>query len=242
MRLAPALFVVALAGMASAAQPQVSGGSSSAGGHTPRSLLWNQTGGVKIGLVDQTFSDFAAYSTYMVDDFSTAGQTWNVSSMSAFYYGGGGNWGGLTSASISFFSKSSGLPASGDVPAAYVAPITVTGDATNGYVITADLSGIAALQGISGDFWIGMTPNTSFGDNGQQFHGILAAPNFGSQAALQNPGGGFGFGTSWGDAGRLTNNDGGDMWFTLAGEAVPAPGSLSILGFGGLVATRRRRR
>ena len=202
------------------------------------STLWNQNGSSSNGIVDQTFSDFSAYSSYLVDDFTTSGQTWNLSSMTGLYAFGSGDWTSVTTAQISFFAKTGSLPGAGDTPGTYTANVTIT-NLGGAFAVTADLSGISAVQGINGNFWIGMTVNTTFGTQGQQFHALLDTAQYGDISALQNPGGGFGFGTGW--VSSATAGFAGDMIFSLDGTNAPAPASAGVLGLAALVGKRRRR-
>ena len=67
-------------------------------------------------------------------------------------------------------------------------------------------------------------------------------PVSGSEAWIQNPGGGFGAGTGANPGSSSGFGFGrNDMAFVIEGDVVPAPGALALLGLGGLVAGRRRR-
>lgn len=241
MRRTALLIVLATSGVAMADGPVNSGGSAASFAGSEASVLWDQTGSVKSGVIDQKFADFPTADTYMVDDFTTGGATWDLTGITGVYYGGNGNWAGLTSARISLFAKGGSMPLATDIPGLASAPVIVT-PISGGFLVSADLSGVAACQGITGDFWIGMTPETTFGVDGQQFHGVLTDDQYGDNYAVRNPGEFFAKGPDWmgGDTFVAPGNE-GDMWFQLSGNVVPTPGAAALLGLGGLVIGRRRR-
>jgi MYXO-CTERM domain-containing protein len=217
------------------------GGNGGYNGGNDSPALWDQSGfDVNLGApVDQEFGDFASFSTYDVDDFTTGGQIWNVDTVHTYFTKGFGGWNNsITQGSLSLFSKSGSLPGAGDVPPEYKVAITLI-DGGNYWEVVADTSGIAELQGINGDFWIGLTPRADFGVYGQEFHAQVGAV-VGDQSAFRNPGGGFGLGTGWMGCDVLTGAR-QDMGFKLDGTVVPAPGAAALLGLGGLLAGRRRR-
>lgn len=245
MRLTSVSLIV-IAGLAASAGAQnIKLNSAGLGGITPPpgndSALWDQSGfdGNLAATVDQNFNDFPSFSTFQVDDFTTGGQTWNVSKITTYYTkrDGIGFWNNsINQGSVQVYSKSGSLPLNGDVAPEYSVPITLT-DGGGYWIATADTSGIAELQGINGDYWVGLTPTAAFGQYGQEFH--LQLQNFyGENAAIRNPGGGFGLGANW-----VSNTaiGGFEMAYKLEGDVVPAPGAFALLGLGGLAAGRRRR-
>lgn len=214
-------------------------GGNNPGGDSPS--LWDQSGyNLSLGApVDQDFGDFPSFSTYDVDDFTTGGQTWNVDTVHTYFTKGFGAWNNsITTGKLSVFSKSGSLPGAGDVPPEYKVPITLI-DGGDHWEAVADTSGIAELQGINGNYWIGLTPVADFGVYFQEFHAQVGSIT-GDESAFRNPGGGFGLGTGWTGIDVLTGAR-QDMAFKLDGSVVPAPGALALLGLGGLAAGRRRR-
>lgn len=228
--------VAACAGTAMA-EPVLSGHGSAFQGFGPRTLLVDQSSTGGANFVDQDFGDFPSYSTGVVDDISTGGNTWNLTSMTTYYTHNGTSWAGITSARLSLFSKSGATPGGGDFPFTTTVAVTMT-DLGTSWAMTADLSAVVQAQGLNGDYWIGLTPAADFGAFGQEFHYFSNLPVNGDGAAARNPGGSFGFGTDW-----ITGNGGpfGDMLMRIEGNVVPAPASLALVGLGGLVAGRRRR-
>jgi MYXO-CTERM domain-containing protein len=203
-------------------------------------VLWDQVGPAINNVVDQDFSDFPSFSTFLVDDFSTGGQIWNVTSVSTFFTTVSGFWDpSITSGKLQFYPKGGSLPNDGsDIAPEYTVTVSLTNNG-GAWQVTADTSGIGELQGINGDYWVGLTPSAAFGTYGQEFH-LLQDPAFGDQAALRNPGGGFGA-PNWTAAATLIGGGPYDMNFRLEGTVVPAPGAAALLGLGGLLAARRRR-
>lgn len=239
MKIAIALSMVACAG-AAMAEPVRSGSGPAGAFAGPRSLLVDQTQTDFVGLVDQNFGDFASYATGMVDDISTGGQTWNLTSLTTFYTKGSGAWDtSITTAQLTFFSKSGSSPTGADQVFTTGVNVTMI-DLGNAWAMRADLSGVGMVQGLNGDFWIGLTPNADFGVYGQEFHLISNVATNGANAHLRNPGGDFGFGTDWVTGAALNSRD-SDMLMAIEGNVVPAPAALAVLGLGGLVAGRRRR-
>lgn len=244
MKISKIACVLVGAGLASAAVANpVSVGPSAAGSlNANRSVLWDQAFvDSTFAVVDQQFGDFPTFSTYLVDDFSTGGQTWNVSSVDTFFTNVNGGWNpAITAGSLNFYAKSGSLPGAGDAAPEYTVPVTMTN--LGGYwKVTGDTTGVAELQGINGDFWVGLTPQADFGRFGQEFH-VGFAGAVGDNAAMRNPGGGFGFGsgTGW-QRDIIGGSNMAEMAFVVNGEVVPAPASLALVGLAGLATGRRRR-
>ncbi len=205
-----------------------------AGGASPKAILWDQT---DLGLnawVDQTFSDYPGSSSFQVSDISTGTAAWRVTKVTTYFtYGlGGGAWSpaAITTGNLQVYPKASGLPSNaGDIAPEYTVPITLVDAGNFTWAVEADTSGIAELQSISGDFWIGLTPNTSWATSGQEYHWVATAA--GGLSALRNPGGVLGLGTSWVSLGAAdTIGAGGpyDGAIRLEGEVV---GKWTNLGF-----------
>lgn len=211
-----------------------------------RGVLWDQSIASGNATVDQNFPDFPDYSSGMVDDFSTGAQAWNISKVTTYYTRGVGNWSdGVAQAELSLFTKAGSIPGELDLVGNLGLVDVSLASSLDGqaWAVTADTSSIAALQNISGEFWIGLTPVAAFGSFGQEFHLLSALPTVGGGSAIRNAGGAFGFGTGWTDAGSLDLQPGADMLFTLEGQIVPGPGAAAFLA--GCLASlggRRRKR
>ncbi|MCC6968950.1 MAG: PEP-CTERM sorting domain-containing protein [Phycisphaerales bacterium] len=241
MKTVAALFVVALAGTA-VAGPVNTGGSGSglATLNNNRAILWDQSTTAFANAVDQDFPDFPDFSTGMVDDFSTGGNTWNVNTVVTYYTFGSGLWPTSCTAQLSLFSKSGSSPTGADSVGNLGSVSATIVNLGSALAVVADTSGVGALQGINGDYWIGLTPTLAFGTYLQEFHLTSALADNGDGAYLRNAGGGFGIGTGWNDQGMISG-DSGDMLFTLDGDVVPAPSAAALLALGGVFAGRRRR-
>lgn len=215
------------------------------GGGKDYQVLWDQSafdGDPYNDLVDQNFGDFPTYSAFMVDDFTTGGQTWNITSVHT-YFTYNPYWVGITSASLQFYKKGGSQPDdTNDLAPEYKVPVSVINHGSFMEVAATGLN-IPELNGVNGDYWVGLTPNADFGQFGQAFH-LMNTVQFADEASLRNPGGSFNLpqGTGWGPAGGLLSpSQHLDMAFLLDGDIVPAPGTAALLGLGGLLAGRRRR-
>lgn len=242
MKISKMVFLAAAAGCASLAMAEPVASRPSGGGSltAPRAVLWNQAiVDNSYAIVDQEFGDFGAYSTYLVDDFTTGGQTWNVSGITTYYTKGFGLWGsGISTGSLNFYAKGGSLPGGGDAAPEHEVAVTVT-DIGGYWMVQADTSAIGEMQGINGDFWVGLTPHADFGSWGQEFH--VGFQGTGDHAAMRNPGGGFGFSSTDWQRDIVGGQNMNEMAFVVTGDVVPAPASLALVGIGGLAATRRRR-
>lgn len=160
--------------------------------------LWDQSA-FDSGLnatVDQEFPDFASYSTYAVEDFATGEETWNVESVSTYFTQGFGFWNtDILTGTLQVFPKTGPLPQPSDIVPEYQVGIRLI-DGGGYWIVNADTSGIAELQGISGEYWIGLTPTAAFGTYGQEFH-LNMSGFYRENAAIRNNGGAFGLGTDW---------------------------------------------
>lgn len=190
--------------------------------------------------VNQEFGDFAVYSTYLVADMTIpdlGGGGVTLTSLSAFFSVGGGNWNGINMARVHIFADAGGLPGGADNPAASLL-VGFTYDVNTGLGTTVGLD----VDVPAGNYWIGLTPVGDFAAFGQQFmFGGVNQAN-GAPDAYRNPGGAFNFpdGTEWGEMQTWATYT--EINLLVEGVAIPAPGALALLGLAGLVTRRRRRR
>ena len=166
---------------------------------TDAEALWDQSAfdNSLPATVDQEFGgNFPTYDAYAVEDFTTGDAAWNVTSISTYFTVGFGRWStDIIEGRLQVYSKDGSLPSAGDVPPEYKIGVRLT-DGGGYWIVSADTSDIAELQGIHGDYWIGLTPVADFEVYGQEYH--LNMPAFyGEYAAVRNPGGAFGLGTEW---------------------------------------------
>lgn len=199
--------------------------------------LWDQQPDpARSAYVDQNFGDFPSFSTYMVSDVSF-GTNVTITDVITYYTQGSGGWPiGAATGTLNIFAKNGSLPGGGDDPTAGTTVNVDISVGANGLEVRA--SGLN-INLAAGDYWIGLTPDLDFSSFGQEFH-QNSTSFVGDASAARNPGGGFGVGTDWVDAGQTFGGEADyDAAITILGT--PAPGTLALLGMGGLVATRRRR-
>ncbi len=203
--------------------------------NTPNTpTLWEQLPDGSGNFVDQNFeAAFDAYDFFMVMDVSFGGAV-NITDITTYYTAGRWPLGAGTATMNIFVNDGSGLPAPVDIPdnGASVATNAVPFGA--GQAITA--SGLN-IDLAPGDYWVGLTPEVEFGLYGQQFPEAATPDGGPDHSASRNLNGGFGMGTDW-----FSSQDRGsvvDGAITILGT--PTPGTLALLGLGGLVASRRRR-
>jgi hypothetical protein len=205
-------------------------------------ILWDQsTLGVN-AWADQTFSDFPTFDAFQVSDVSTGGAIWNVNRITTWYTKGAGGGGTLdlwdpltiTTASLNVFPKTGALPDDAtDVPPELTVPISLTDIGGGIWEVSADTSGVEELQCITGDFWIGLTPNTSFAVHDQEYHWVVTS-TVDDLTALRNPGGGFLIGTTWVPLSTIDTSGTGPEYeacIRLEGD-LPAPSWTVYLGTG----------
>ena len=201
-------------------------------------VLWDQSdyNVAQAAFVDQEFGDFPDFSTYLVNDVAF-GSGVNVTDVTTYFTSNfSGLWGSITSARLNIYDHA---PTAADNPSTGTSvgvSITDNGDGS----LSAHASGLN-INLAAGTYWVGLTPIGDFGVVGQEFH-LASFTSTGADSLARNPGGGFGIGTDWVNAGvtfgGLTPWDGAIL---IGGTVVPAPGALALLGLGGLVGTRRRR-
>lgn len=198
--------------------------------------------------IDQEFSDFPNSSTYLVDDVFF-GSSVTINSVTTYFTNGSSLWPtGTDSASAVLNIFDGDALNAGDDPtgggdfglASVLVDIIVTAD---GLEITAD--GLSISLAAGGLYWFGLTPILDFGTFSQEFHQETLFP-FNEHAQGRNPGGDFGIGTDWFDAGQTFGGINWDMALTIGGEiaAVPEPGTFALLMLGlvGMGFARGRRK
>lgn len=172
--------------------------------------LWHQplSGVNQAGYVDQEFSDYPAYSSYLADDFTNT-VPWAITAL----FSPGDLWNGGTSLLNAsalnwhiYADNGSGLP-DGDPSGTGNPPfwsITVTpGDArvtvtngSRGLPSDARIDLAAPVNLPPGTWWLLFYPTMEFSSGGQYGRQVADTSN-GAQALFINPGGGFGYGNSW---------------------------------------------
>ncbi len=222
-----ALFALAGAAMAEPVTLGPTGAGRTIG--TPDGLIVDQITGQVIGPghVAQFFPDFGAYSTWSIDDFTTTVPYLIKELFALGTEAGGGAGMNLGIEAAIWAGTDTTLP-----PELYT-----TVGAQVGSDLFADFGGglLAA-----GTHWIGYRVIRPFGGGGGQWFANSCTPVSGSEHWIHNPGGGFGFGAASIPAGGVFGSP-SDLAFTLDGNLVPTPGTLALVGLGGLLAARRRR-
>jgi hypothetical protein len=176
-------------------------------------------------LADQDFPDHPEFSIYGVGDFTTNEQTWDVTAVRTFYTKGYGAWNeSITQGRLQVFAKSGASPSDEDQAPEYSVPLTLI-DHGDRWEAVADATGIPELQGIRGEYWIGLTPVADFDTYGQEYRLTSATPGGDSPdktGYLRNPGNGFGLGTGWLPSEELKGKA-SELSFTVDFRLVGAP-------------------
>ena len=198
--------------------------------------LWDQPPITDIpAFKDQRYADFPDFSTFLVVDvvFDTGVK---ISSITTYFTNGNLGWPQNADgfATLNIFadplSNADDNPLDGRSVPVFLA---VTDDG-----LSATASGLN-IDLAAGTYWIGLTPEVTFVQFGNEFH--WGAASIGNATQGRNPGDGFGLGTDWFDAGATFGGiEGWDAAITI--EGIPAPGVLALLGVAGLVTRRRRSR
>ena len=178
--------------------------------------------------ISQVFPDLLNYSTKAFDDFSTS-QAYNITALTVF-----GTEGGTAAANVAVTAEIwSGLPGTGSL---VMSSVSVS-------EVGADLQFNFGGQTLAaGNYWVTAYVTRSFVVGGQWFWNAHS-PVSGSEAFLSNPGNGFEFGSAPVRASTVNGGPPVDMAFILAGDPVPEPGSLALVGLAaalGFSASRRR--
>ncbi len=222
----------------------IAGGTLAAASSANAQPLWDQSavdpGGP--GFVDQAFPDVPDFSTYMLNDTSYAADS-VITGITTYYTTGFGGWpSGAGTATLNIFNTDT--LAAGDDPGMGNSVVVTYTNTGSGIEVHADLSGMPGggyAVNAGETYWIGLTPELEFASFGQEFHS-QAAVAMGAASQARNPGGGFGVGTDWFDAGVVFGGvSGWDAAILIEGWVVPAPSAMALLGFAGLAGLRRRR-
>ena len=170
-------------------------------------ILWDQplSAVSTAAYVNQEFSDYPDFSSFLADDF-VAADPWTITSL--FIPGDG--WNGFssllnaTALNFQIYADNAGIPAGypgGGAPvwSLSVPPtdpqVTLT-TGSGGYLSNATLTPAAPINLPPGHYWLVYYPTMSFGSYGQ-FGRQPADTTNGYVGQFINPGGGFGYGNAW---------------------------------------------
>ena len=240
--------------------PQVSSGSQPKGGgddglrpkvapvapYAPlaATVLWDQplSTANHNAYVDQEFSDYATYSSYLADDFTNEGE-WTIGTI--FVPGDG--WNGFSSlmnatsltwaiyaeqpegkptGPISMMGIPDGYPGGGNAPYWTITlpptdpQVAISAGTPGGYPSNTTLTLTTPINLPAGTWWLYFYPTMSFGSYGQ-FGRQASDTTNGAVAQFINPGGGFGYGTgfqNWNVLGAAQQ----DLAFRLETPSCPA--------------------
>ncbi|MGC9025181.1 MAG: PKD domain-containing protein, partial [Chloroflexia bacterium] len=175
----------------------------------PEAVLWDQPLSAvnQAAYVDQEFTDYPAYSSFLADDFSNA-DPWVIESI--FVPGNG--WNGFTSLltfdalTWQIYADCAGVPC-GDPSGGGSPPVWTLSLAPNDpqVVITNGSGGMPSDTTLNlaapvvvppGTWWFIFYPTGAFGTVGQYGRQPADTTN-GYTGQFINPGGGFGYGTTW---------------------------------------------
>jgi len=178
-----------------------------------QALLYDQTAGGNInGYASQDFE--AAndpFDCQAADDFVVSAPGWSIDQVVVSgQYSVAGPAAGFN---IFFYSNNAGLPGT-QVYSALSQPFTFNGVD----VFTVNLTTPVVLT--PGNYWVSVQCRMDFTPSGQWYWNQVTAA-FGSVAAWQNPGGGFGVCPAWGNIQTCIAAVGTDMYFALYGLTVP---------------------
>jgi len=188
----------------------------------------------------QEFPDFATFTIAGIDDFTIAsgGSVSRVDAVLGFFNTTTPSFANVTGYRVQFYTSVAAAAANqtGNAGTATVAPGLVT--VTTPFGPTTDGRGLVSIPvtGVTlgaGTYWVAVQPIMAFGTGGQI--GPVSSVIGNLNAVQTNPAGGFAF-----PGNQQTINPPTNLGYRVA--MVPAPGSLALLGLGGLAAARRRRR
>jgi len=190
---------------------------------------------------DQESADFPEGSAYIVNDvmFDSAVTITSVTTYFSWFSQGFPIGEDVLSARLNIFPKTSSLPADDDDPRLGMSvPVDVSEEMFDGLGLTwvfeaDDLS----IDLPAGAYWVGLTPQLEFGEWGfATFHSpALMVGDVSASRVPDSPGDG--------DWNPISTPDGPwDAAITIHGTVIPSPGTLGLVGVGGLMAACRRRR
>jgi hypothetical protein len=187
----------------------------------PEAILYDQynNNGANATSSQDFEAAFDPFDDFNADDFNVpADQSWSVESIDAdgVYFNGTGP---ALSFNVFFYNDAGGLPGS------LVASRTGMSYTTSGTTFSVTVSPAVALAG--GHYWVSVQARMDFGAGGQ-WGWTDRAVQSNSEAAWENPGGGFGVCTSWGARGNTCGIDPGvpDQVFRINGtltNGTPTP-------------------
>jgi len=191
---------------------------------------------------------FAGYSSYVLTDVDTGGDTWLVQDITVYFtnfnanYGGQSAWlGVLQQARLNVAPKAGSLPDNALDPR--------NGTLVNVTVAQVDINNVLALAitasglslPVSGEYWIGLTPVVPLQALGYYQEVPIPSPRIGGESAWRNPAGAFGSGTDWM---TVAAGPAPDWWIdfdpAVTIHGIPEPGALLLLS-AAVTGLRRRR-
>jgi len=188
--------------------------------HRGDAVLYSQDGTDTLNaIVSQNFeATFAAYSAAAADDFHVpSGQIWCITEVDVLgqYFNGSGP---SDSVDVTIYKDAGGKP--GDVVS------TATGlSYTNGSSFHVKLPPPKPSSGYrEGTYWVSVVANMAFGAGGEWGWEVQTEIN-GGEASWQDPGGGFGFCSSWDTIGNCFGTP-GDFMFALIGTQGKCPANV----------------
>ena len=200
----------------------------------PEAVLWDQPlSTVNQGAyVNQEFSDFPAYSSFLADDFTNPAP-WNITTI--FVPGDG--WNGFTTLfnatalTWQIYADNAGVPdgdpSGGGNPPVWTLTLTPTdpqvviGNGTPGGLPSNTTLNLATPVNLPpGHWWLVFYPTLDFTNYGQYGRQAADTAN-GYTAQFINPGGGFGYGTAW-QAWTVIGPTQQDIAFRLEGDVAPS--------------------
>jgi hypothetical protein len=175
--------------------------------------------GFSPGAVSQVFPDFPTFSTKSFDDVVVSSPGWIVNS-------------------VTIFGQEQGDPTQNLSVKLQFASSANFNDSSTVYTGTEDTNGNLLFTGLNinlspATYWLSAWVVRPELPTGGQWFWDQTTPVTGSEYIFHNPGGGLGFGTSPMPGSTISGSP-ADLAFVIQGQVVPEPGSLTLLGLGGL--------
>jgi hypothetical protein len=199
----------------------------------PEAVLWDQplSAANQAAYVNQQFSDFTAFSTYLGDDFVNAdpwtietifvpGDMWNAASPSLY---------NATALHWEIYADNGGVPAGNPEAGGAVwslslppgdAQVVISTGTPGGYLSNVTLNLATPVNLPAGHYWFVFYPTMAFSPSGQYGRQPADTTNGYTGQAI-NPQGGFGMGTSWQSWMVWPGADRPDMAFRIEGTIGP---------------------